>query len=40
VEAVFKRHIDLIVKAVEKVFPKLKAIILYGGYGRNEGSWI
>ncbi len=39
-EAAFKQHKDLIVKAVEKVFLKLKAIILYGGYGRDEGSWI
>jgi len=39
-EAVFKQHKDLIVKAVENVFLKLEAVILYGGYGRDEGSWI
>ena len=39
-EAAFRQHKDLIIKAIEKAFIKLKAIILYGGYGRDEGSWI
>jgi hypothetical protein len=33
-------HLQQIVENVVSLCPELRAIILYGGYGRNEGSWI
>jgi len=38
-QAVFAQHISLIVKACRALSPELRAIILYGGFGRGEGSW-
>lgn len=32
--------LDYIVQECIKEFPTLQAVILYGGYGRGEGSWI
>jgi len=40
IETVFNQHIRLILKACGKVSLNLEAVILYGGYGRKEGSWI
>ncbi len=37
---VLQQHLNLIVKNCIEVEPNLHAIILYGGYSRNEGSWI
>ncbi len=36
---VLERDLRLIVASCLERFPNLRAIILYGGYGRGEGSW-
>lgn len=40
IKTAFNQHIGLILKAFGKVSLNLEAVILYGGYARNEGSWI
>jgi len=37
---VYEAHKEIIIKRCLGIQPDLKAIILYGGYGRDEGSWI
>ena len=32
-------HLAMVVKACHDLVPDLRAVILYGGYGRGEGSW-
>lgn len=38
-ETVMRGHLGLIVDACRAACPNLQAIILYGGFGRDEGSW-
>jgi hypothetical protein len=37
---ILKEHLNFIVQECLKEFETIEAIILYGGYGRGEGSWI
>lgn len=37
---VLNQHIELMIKELRKISSNIEAIILYGGYGRCEGSWI
>lgn len=39
-KAVLQQHLNIILTACKRLAPNLQAIILYGGYGRDEGSWI
>lgn len=36
---VLQQHLHLIVNASRDLLPDLTAIILYGSFGRDEGSW-
>jgi hypothetical protein len=38
-EPVFQQHLACIKETCKEVFPELLAAILYGSYGREEGSW-
>jgi len=38
--AIFEQHISLIVKKCMEIGHDIMGIVLYGGYGRGEGSWI
>ena len=38
-EQVLERHLRLIVDRVRSLSDGLRAVVLYGGYGRDEGSW-
>jgi hypothetical protein len=38
-DKIFEEHINIISEEVNKAISSVKSIILYGGYGRNEGSW-
>lgn len=37
---IFQEHMAHVVRACRAAFPSLEAVILYGGYGRGEGSWV
>ena len=39
-QEVLQRHLRLIVEACKNLQPNLTAVILYGGFGRDEGSWL
>ncbi len=36
---ILQQHLRLVLKACKELEPNLQAIILYGGFGRDEGSW-
>lgn len=36
---VFEKHLKCIIKSCRELIPGLQSIILYGGFGRDEGSW-
>ena len=38
-EEILQQHLQLIIDACAQLCPTLRAIILYGGFGRDEGSW-
>ena len=38
-EKTLQEHLEIIVRACIQLCPALKSVILYGGFGRDEGSW-